>query len=638
LNGQSYTIVGVLAPRLKSVAGFGLAPGIYLPLNRTLVPDLQAPSAAVVKLLGRLKPGQSFAEGRAALDAVDRRLARLAGDSLYGGVQVFARVGGLGSGKAVRVISGFFALLGLVSLFVLLIACANVAGLLIARGTRRRQEIAIRMAIGGSRSRVVQQLLVEGFWLAVLGTTGGLLLSLVFMRLINSMSLPVPFPIALHLAPDRAVFLCALGVVILTLLCCAVLPAMHATRMTLVRALKTEEPFYLMRRVTARGVLLTGQVAVSTILLVTSFLFVRNLMRTQVTNPGFEVNRTLVAQVGFVRGRNVDDHPVFLRSAVERVRALPGVVDASYADGVPLTVHGGSTSGLSARIGGNAKPEHVQFARQLVGPAYFRTIGIRLIAGREFEHTDGPGATAVVIINEEFSRRYFRGENPVGQHITFTDDRKEDLVVVGVAANGKHLTLGEDQRAALYRPIEQQRKEGVLFMIVRTRGEPAALANSVRQAIGELDRSISVAVEPMTSALQFALLPSRIGATVLGTLGMLGLVLAAFGLYAMVSYTVSRRVGEIAIRSALGASRASILRLVMRDASVHVGVGLVIGLGISAFITSPLATFLVAGLSATDPLSFAGTALAFLAVSLLASWLPAQSATRVSPAAAMRLD
>jgi predicted permease len=638
LNGESYTVVGILPPALRSVFGYGISPGIYVPLNRSIVPELRTSDAAIVQLLGRLKPGQSVSEGRAAVDAIDRRLARLHGDTLYGGVQEFARVGTLGTAKAVRIVGGFFALLGLVSLLVLLIACANVAGLLIARGTRRRQEIAIRLAIGGARGRVVQQLLIEGVWLALIGTAGGVLLSVAFMRLVNSLSLPVPFPVQLNLAPDRAVFLCALALVVLTVLFCALLPSFHATRMTLVPALKKDEPFYVMRRFTARGVLLTGQVTVSTILLVTAFLFVRNLMRTQVTNPGFEVNRALVAQVGFVRGRPDADNPAFLQAAVERVRGLPGIAEAAYTKNVPLTASGGGSSGLTARIGGSSTRQHVEFSRNVVGPGYFSTLRVRRIAGREFEQTDGPGTTPVAIVNEEFVRRYVRGMNPIGQRLQFVEE-KLDLEIVGVVANGKHRTLGEDQRPALYLPVRQHSQElHVAYVVARTMGDPAPVVGTVRQALGAMDRSISVAVEPMESALQFALLPSRVGASVLGTLGLLGLVLAAFGLYAMVAYNVSRRVGEIAIRTALGATRGAILRLVIRDASVHVGVGVVLGLAVSALITAPLTTFLVAGLSATDPLSFAGTAFVFLVVSLLASWWPARYATRVNPVMAMRLD
>jgi putative ABC transport system permease protein len=638
LNGELYAVLGVLPPRARSVAGFGLAPGIYVAVNRSLVPEMLKPNAAVVQLIGRLKPGQSLSEGRTAIDAIDRRLARLQGDTLYGGVQEFSRVGGFGTAKTQRLVGGFFALLGVVSVLVLLIACANVAGLLIARGTRRRQEIAIRLAIGGSRQRLLQQLLIEGFWLSLIGTLGGVALSVAFMRVVNSLSLPIPLPIELHLTADRTVFFGALAVVVLTVVSSALLPALHATRLTLVPALKQEEPFYASRRFTARGVLLTGQVTVSTVLLVTAFLFVRNLTRTQVTNPGFDAGRTVMAQIGFVQGADSTDHSPWLEEAVERVRSLPGVESAAYAATIPLTVHSGSSNGLTARIGSNAMGEHVQFARSVVGPGYFATMGVRVLAGREFTARDADGAPPVAIINEEFARRYFRGASPIGQHIQFAENQLA-FDVVGVVANGKHRTLGEDQQAAIYLPVRQHGANlRIAFVVARTRNDPAPLVLPMRQALGELDRSVSIVVEPMESALQFAFLPSRIGAAVLGSLGLFGLVLAAFGLYAIVSYNVSRRIGEIAIRSALGASRGAILRLVVRDASVHVGVGLAVGLGIAMLVTAPLTTFLVAGLSATDPASFVGTAAVFLLVTVLASWLPARQASRINPAVAMRLD
>jgi len=638
INGEPYTVVGVLPPHLRSVAGFGIAPAVYLPLNRNLGPQSRARNAGIVQLVGRLRPGQSVSEGRSALDALDRRLARLDGDTLYGGVQEFAPVNTFRTGKEARTIGLFIAVLGFVSLSVLLIACANVAGLLIARGTRRRQEIAVRLAIGGSRSRLVQQLLVEGLWLALIGTVAGIGLSLAFMRAVNTLSLPIPFPLSLNLTADRAVFACALGLVALTVVTCALLPALQATRMSLVPALKREEPFYVVRRFSARGVLLTGQVMVSTILLVTAILFVRNLVRTQVTSPGFEVNRALVAQIGFVQGARDADRPAFLQTAADRVRSLPGVAEVAYAGSMPLTVHTGSSNGMTARIDGATQTQHVEFSREIVGPRYFSTMGIRLLGGREFTESDARGSAAVAVVNEAFARRYLNGQNPLGQRVQLKED-SSDFRVVGVVANSKIRTLGEDERAAIYVPLRQDTKDlRVGFVVARTLNDPASLALPVRQALGALDRSVAVSAETMASSLQFALLPSRIGATVLGTLGLLGLVLAAFGLYALVSYSVSRRVGEIAIRSALGASRGAVLRLVMRDATLHVGVGLALGLAVSAFITSPLSAFLVAGLSTTDPLSFGGTALVFVLVSLLASWLPARVAMRVSPVVAMRLD
>lgn len=638
LNGASYTVVGVLPPRLRSVMGFSIAPNIYVPLNHSLVPSINNEKAAVVQLIGRLKPDQNLAAARAAMDAIDRRLARAHGDTLYGGVQEFAPVGSFWSSKMFRVVGGFLTLLGLVSLFVLLIGCANVAGLLIARGTRRRQEIAIRLAIGGSRARLVQQLLIEGFWLALIGTAAGVGLSMLVMRFVNSLTLPIPIPVAFHLQPDRVILLGAAGIVVLTMLLCALLPALHATRLSLAPALKREEPFYATRRFTARGVLMIGQVSISTVLLVTALLFVRNLTAAHLTNPGFEIERAAVAEVGFVRGPENKDNVAVLEEAVTRLLGMPGVERAAYAGHMPLTAHAGSSNGLSARIGNATAREHIEFSRAVVGPGFFSTLGIRLVGGREFEKADAPGSPRVAIINEEFVRKYIRDANPIGQRLQLseTDDA---LVVIGVVADIKQRTLGEEQRPALYLPMRQAKMNPeVAFVVARTAGDPTPLVTPIRNVLGDLDRSIAVTVGPIDSVLQFALLPSRIGAAILGSLGVLGLLLAAFGLYAIVSYNVSRRIAEIAIRSALGASRGAVFRLVIRDASTHVGIGLVLGLGLSALTTAPLAMFLAAGLSPTDPLSFAGTAVVFLVVAVLASWLPARSAMRVSPVVAMRLD
>ena len=641
LNGEAYTILGVLAPRIKSVAGLGLAPPVYVALNRSLVPQMRASDERLVALVGRLKAGQSLAQGRAAVDAVDRRLGRLEGDTRYAGVQEFSHLGA-SSGKAGRTIGAFFALLSVVSLLVLLIACGNVAGLLIARGTTRRREIAIRLAIGGSRSRLLQQFLVEGFWLALLGTVCGLGLSVALMRVINGIALPVPLPIELHLAPDVPILISAVGLVLLCTLFCALLPALKATRLTLSPALKRDEPKLGGRRFTTRSVLLVGQVAISTLLLVTAFLFVRNLARSHLTDPGFEVEHALVAQLGLVQGKSVDDQIALLDRAVERVGALPGVQEVAFANAVPLTVRSGSSSGRSVRIDDRAESEHVQFALSHVGPHYFATLGIPLVQGREFGAADRRGAPLVAIANEEFVRRYLGTASPVGRHVRFVGDDgapAADLEIVGVVANTKHNTLGEAQRAALYYPLLQYPDGmGLAFVFARTGPAASTLVAPIREALGALDRAVAVEVEPMRTALAFAMLPSQIGAAVLGGLGTLGLILATFGLYAIVAFNVSRRLGEIAIRTALGATRGRIIGLVIRDAAVLVTIGVTLGLGIAAFVTQPLTAWLVTGLSTTDPLSFAGTGVVFLVVAVLASWIPARQATRVSPVIAMRLE
>jgi ABC-type antimicrobial peptide transport system permease subunit len=282
--------------------------------------------------------------------------------------------------------------------------------------------------------------------------------------------------------------------------------------------------------------------------------------------------------------------------------------------------------------------QHVEYSRNFVGPGFFSTLNVRVRGGREFNTSDAPGSPLVAIINEEFARKYYNGRNAVGSQIRFDGDNKV-YDIVGVVANGKHEFLGEKQRAALFFPLRQSDEERpIVYVVARTRGDPAVVVPTIRQALNALDRSVAVQVEPMRSALRFALLPSQVGAAILGTLGFLGMMLAAFGLYALVAYNVSRRVSEIAIRTALGATRSGILRLVVRDAAVLVGGGVVLGLAIAAFVTAPLATLLADGLSSKDPLSFGATLVAFGAVAVLASWLPARQATKVSPVVAMRLD
>jgi len=276
-----------------------------------------------------------------------------------------------------------------------------------------------------------------------------------------------------------------------------------------------------------------------------------------------------------------------------------------------------------------------------VGAGFFATLGIRLLGGRDFGAADRVGAPNAVIVNQEFARRFLDG-NAVGHRFRYTEEItaiEREHEIVGVVANSKYLTIGEELRPAIYLPMSQRpAHRDIGFVFARFNGDASDYVVSLRKAVTEVDPTVSVDVQPMRSALAFALLPSRIGAAVLGGLGLLGLVLAAFGLFAMVSYNVTRRVSEIAIRSALGATRRAIIALVIRDASVLVGVGVVDGLGISALATRAVSAFLVTGLSATDPVSFIGTAGVFLVVTILASWFPARYATSISPAIAMRLE
>jgi predicted permease len=636
-NGLPYTVMGVLPKALRAFPGYGLAPEVYLPLSRQLMPDLDEPRGAAVALVGRLHEGHRVTEGRAALAAAGQRIGALFNDKQFGNPSQFSPIGGLGGEFAA--VAAFFGVLLIAAGLILAIACANVAGLLLARSTVRRREIAIRVALGASRGRLVQQLLTEGLWLAVFGTACGLLLMAVLMGLIKRVSLPVPMPIEVHGAFDGRLLLYSTILMLLTTLLSGLAPALQATRPSLVPALKQEEPRYGHRRWTLRGLLVIGQVAVALVLLVTALLFLRNLTRAQAASPGFDTTRTLVAKVSFVEGHYTrESRAAFLEAAVARLRALPAVDRAAYASAMPLTIRSGMTTGAELRIADKGQPFLARYEVNLVGPEYFATMGIPLARGREFRPTDRTGAPVAAIVNEEFVRRYLSGADPVGQHLTLPGFEMSYVAeIVGVVANSKHRTIGEDQQAAVYESFLQRGNRGrFVHIVVRTRSDPAASVRDVQQILSQMDPSAAIDVEPVQSALAFAFMPSRIGAALLGAVGLLGLALAMVGLYAVMSYAVSRRTAEIGIRMALGASRAAVLRLVLGDAAILAGGGILLGLGIAALVTRPLAMFLVTGLSASDPVSFAGTALVLGAVSLAAAWSPARRALRIDPAMALR--
>jgi predicted permease len=642
INGEPYTVLGVLPAGLKAIPGFGLSPEIYLPLSRSVLPGLDHPHAAAAQLVGRLKPGQSVEQATAALDTVVRR-RHLADPSRPKRVgQMVLVTDGL-PGFGARSIWQFFALLGVVGALVLGIACANVAGLLLARNTVRQKELALRAALGASRGRIVQQLLVEALWLTTLGTTCGIVLMLVAMAAIGRVPLPLPLPFELGVSLDWRLFGLTLTMVALATLGSGVLPALQGARPSLAPALKQVERTYVHRRWTARGLLVVGQVTISVGLVVTALLFVRNLSMAQSSSPGFHTTRTLVAQIGLVEHRYTPARRIaYLQDVVDRVDALPGVERAAFAFGMPLTVRHGRTSGAPIGIAGEPTSANVEahWAENMVSPGYFDTLGIARRQGRDFAPTDTAGTPRVVVVNEAFVERYLGGRPPIGLHVLLPGPGHDDeYEIVGVVANSRYRTIGEAQMAAIYYAYRQRPTDGrVLHVVARVAGDPALAARPISAAIAALDPSAAVDVQTVNQSLAFAFLPSRVGAALLGSLGAIGLTLAMAGLFAMVSYSVTRRTREIGVRVALGAPRGAVVRLVVGDAIVLVGIGLVGGLGAAAVLTPALASFLVTGLSPTDPTAFVGTAVFVVAISLLATVPPIRRATGVGPLVALRTE
>jgi putative ABC transport system permease protein len=653
VNGRPHTVVGVLPPRLRAVPGLGLAPEVYLPLSRHVLPQLESRNASAVMLIGRLRDDQSLEQGRAALAAAAERIERANGGKEFGGIKQFAAAGGLRRIGAFDELAMFFAVLAVAVGVVLAIACANVAGLLLSRGTVRRREVALRAALGASRARLIQQFLAEAAWLALFGTALGLVLAQAVSFTLSRVQLPVPLPIDLQATIDLRLMLAALALMAGTTFLCGLVPALQVTRpafghgrrrgeASLLPALKLDEPRYGRRRWTLRTLLVIGQMAVTLVLLLTAFLFLRNLGRARDMDPGFDTARTLVAQISFVEGRlTAAGRAAFLDDATVRLTSRPGIRSAAYAHGIPLTLRSGMSTGTDLRWLDGGEWFHARYEANFVGHGYFSTLGIRLVKGREFVSGDKPGNPAVAIVNEEFVRRHLRDRDPIGRRLVLPGPTRDGypVEIVGVVANSKHRTIGEEQHAAIYESFLQRSNRGrFVHLVISTAGAAEPAARDVEQLLSSMDTTAAVEVVPMRSALAFAFLPSQLGAAILGALGILGLGLAMVGLYATIAFSVSRRTAEIGVRVALGATRRGVLRLVLGDAAWLAGIGIAIGLALSALATRPLSMFLVTGLSPGDPTTFIATAVLLLAVSLAAAAGPARRAMRIDPVTALRRE
>ena len=606
LDGQPYTVAGILPRDHRTVTGFGFSPDLYLPVVK---PDTR------VALFARMPTGMNRAEARSRLDSAIRRLdpklLRNAEVTPISGVDRFAS-------EKMMPVAAFFAMLLTVAGLVVLIACANVASMLLARASARSQEIAIRLSIGAGRGRLVRQLLAESLLLAVCGAGAGLLLNIALTRALSSIRLPLPIPIQFTIEPDSRLLTYAAALALMTCLAAGLVPAFRATRTVNPQARQ------LGRGSMLRSFLVGAQVAVSVVLLCAGLLFVRNLVRATTTSPGFDVDHTVWSRVSPMPDARPRD---LAAEGLARLRSLPGVDSAAVVRVVPFNDN--ITNGAAVHPDRGA-PIHVQFRMNYVGPDYFRVMQIPIVAGREFNLQDRDAA----IINEALARRLFGDTNPVGHTLTWDAGT---VVVVAVARNSKYFTLGEHDQPAYYAPFATNRSERTAInFLVRAAGRPDPLVPAIARTLGELDPTAAVETKPMSKALTFALLPSQVGATVLGALGLLGLALAAIGLYGSLLYSVGRRLPEIGLRMALGASPSSVLRLVIRQSAILSGVGAAIGLAIAIFAVRPLAFFLLPEVRPTDPATFVLVAVALFVVAVAATVGPALRALRVDPVVALR--
>ncbi|MFY9609329.1 MAG: ABC transporter permease [Blastocatellia bacterium] len=654
MNGHAFTVVGVAEEEYSGLLR-GLAADLWVPamMMNQAVPgsdNLVERGNRSFFVMGRLKPGVTLDQAQSNFGSIAEQLFK-EWPQRWNNIRNEPRVISLVPESEARVMPDvrtpvviFMALLMAVVGLVLLIACANVANLLLARAAARRKEFAIRLALGAGRLRLIRQLLTESVLLAVLGGVGGLLLALWGVELLMAFKPPVPVPIEIDLSIDWRVLGFTFGVALLTGVLFGLAPALAASRPDLVPSLKDEAGAVGAGRGRGRlrGTFVIVQVALSLLLLICSGLFLRSLRNASSIDPGFDADNLLVMAMDLqLQGYNETTGRNFSSQLLDRVRALPVVESASITDALPLGLDGArrgiTIEGYTAQAG-----ESTEVNSAFVTPGYFETLRIPVLRGGAFDGQDRAGSLGAVMINEAFARRYWPGQDPIGKRIQRGVGRSGSndspyLAVVGVVKDGKYATLGEEATPFFYLNLAQDYLSAPT-LIVRTRGNPFDCLPAVRNEVAALDKNLPLYdVKTMREHLGLALLPARLAGSVLGVFGLVALLLAASGIYGVMAYAVAQRTREIGIRMALGARAVDVLKLVVRQGMTLVVIGVVIGLTGAFFLTRLLESFLF-GVTSTDPATFAAIALLLVAVALAACFVPARRATRVDPMVALRYE
>jgi len=625
LDGRMCTVVGILPEHHRTLIGFGYSPDLFLP--RYL-------DSTMLAIYARLKPGMPLPAARAGLITVARRMdAEMPAQYKYAAEVRIAPIAGYARLKAEQsnmlAVEVFFALLLAVTGLVLLIACVNVASLLLARASSRRREIATRLALGASRGRLLQQLLAESLLLSLLGAALGVALAEFTAVLLARVHLPLPIPIRLQIQPDWRLAIYAMLLTTFAALACGFLPALQSMKHSLNQDLRRES------RMRLRRALVAAEIAISVIVLAAGFLFLRNLLDSSGVNPGFDVLHTVRANVNLppVGYRDASRKTAYINRVVASLAALPGMENVAAARVVPF--NGGERFMTGITFPDNREQRRAFFFWNGVTPGYFRTMGVPLLQGRTFVAADR-GAN-VVIVNRAFVVRYLGGRKPLGTVFLWGADGKTPYRIVGVAEGTKTLTIGEEPQPQLYEPLAQivNDRQGIEF-VMRSAIPPSLQLAAVRRTLHQIEPTAGAQVDTMYSSIGMAFLPSQVGAALMGSTGLLGLLLATIGVYGVMAYSVARRTREIGVRIAVGASRSAIARMVLRDSALVTFPGTAIGLTVALFVTKPLAMFLVPGLKPADPMNFAAVALAMLLTGLVATLDPIRRAINVDPNTTLR--
>ena len=659
IDGIPVTLVGVAPSGFYGVRTKPGSADFWLPLSLrprlplTVMPQakslLSDPNAYWLNLMGRLKPGVSLAQSRAEIDGeLQQYIAGRIGSKItatdrqkipHAYVELVPGGRGLSSlrhqySEPLRIL---LAIVGLV----LLIACANVANLLLARATSRQKEMAMRMALGGTRGRLVRQVLMESALLAVAGGVAGALLASWGVQVLVAM---VAARVPLNVTPDLAVFGFTAGVAAIAVILSGLVPAIRAARVDLVPALKAGSGQDAGQRTKLRlnRGLVAFQIAASLLLMVGAALLVHSLVNLENQNLGFSPQHVLLVRINTeLAGYQSKQLPGLYRELMDRVRALPGVRSASMGMTSPMS---GSKASFDITVEGQAKPAGGgNPIVVLVGPGYFETEGMRMLAGRAISEQDTPDSEHVAVVNQAFLRKYVPGGNPLGRRLSEGDEFKAPgFQIVGVVKDAKYSSPREPAEPVLFLPAFQMQSAMILGYVneieIRTAGDPAAVTAEVRQAIHNIDSNLPITnVKTLAAQVNDSLGQQRALSFLTGFFGALGLLLACVGLYGIMAYNVARRTHEIGIRLALGAEGRDVLRMVVGQGFKLALIGVAIGIAGALVLTRFLASLLY-GLEPTDPLTFIAVSLILIAVALLACYIPARRASKVDPMVALRYE
>jgi predicted permease len=641
LNRTPFTIIGVAPKGFRGTELF-YGPDLWVPMMMEPQievgnPWLNTRTTTNTWIIGRLKDGVSAAAAAADLNAIAAQLAREYPRENGGIRYTLARPGLVGDalGRPIRAFTlGVLALAGLV----LVIACANLASVLAARGADRSRELAIRVSIGAARGRIVRQLLTETLLISLVGGAAGCALAVVLTRALSAWHAPVGFPVQFDVTVDGRVLAFGCFVSLLAGVLFGIAPARQASSASPSDALKDtvglgSNP----QRWPLRDALVAVQVALSVVLVAACLLSLRGLRQALTMSIG--MNPHGVTMVGFdlgLAGYTKTEGSAFQRRVLERVAALPGVASAAYSNSLPLSIDYSQTV-IVPDDQPNIKPSEVKRAvRYEVSPRFFETLGIRRQLGREIEWRDGAGVPRVAVVNRTFARTIMRTKDPIGRHFSFSW-RRDPVEIIGVVEDGKYWSLTESPQPAVFESILQA-YNATTTVLVRSARPPEQLVSDERAVVAEIDPHLPLyQTGTVDDMLGFALFPSRAAAVALGAFGLLAIVLVATGIHGLVAYSVSRRRREIGIRLAIGASAQSVLKLVLGRIALLLAIGGGVGLVLAAAAGRLLAA-VVYQASPHDPAVFATVAGVLALVGIASCWAPARKSLRIAPMNALRTD